>query len=244
VLWWDEGVLTPLVLGGAGMNLLALVLVLARGPAFRTRVYRPMLLNLALSVAPLALLGAVALVWVLLVRADQRGLGAAVLAVGALAWLLLLPNAAYLITELNLSHRQPGERVPMWFDTLLVLTLAMSGVLNTVLNVFVVQLEWVYVTSGEGARALADRSSVVLCVVVLLLVALGIYLGRNLRLNSWDVRHPASLVRKVVAHLREPGGLSGMVAFTVLTAAFLGLIYVVVVGPVITGLVQLEDARL
>ncbi|UJP40057.1 DUF1361 domain-containing protein [Cellulomonas palmilytica] len=235
--------LTSLVVGAAGMNVLALALVLARGPAFGTRVYRPMLLNLALSVAPLVLLGLVAVVWAVLVRLDLRGVGWAVLAVGALAWLLLLPNAAYLITELNLSHRKPDEHVPMWFDTLLVLVLAMSGVLNTVLNVFVVQLEWVLVSSGEDATALADRSSVVLCVVILLLVALGIYLGRNVRLNSWDVRHPSSLVRKVVAHVRSPGGLTGMVFFTLLTALFLGLIYLVVIGPVIGGLVRIEELR-
>ena len=41
--------LTSLVVGAVLMNALALALVLARGPAFGTRVYRPMLLNLALS---------------------------------------------------------------------------------------------------------------------------------------------------------------------------------------------------
>ena len=90
---------------------------------------------------------------------------------------------------------------------------------------------------------LADRSSVVLCVVILLLVALGIHLGRDARLNSWDVRHPSSLVRKVVAHVRRPGGLAGMVWFTLLTTLFLGLIHLVVVGPVIAGLVRVEDLR-
>ncbi len=235
--------LTSLVVGAVLMNALALALVLARGPAFGTRVYRPMLLNLALSVAPLVLLGMVALVWVLLLHEGWTAVGYVVLAVGAVVWLLLLPNAAYLITELNLSHRQPHERVPLWYDVLLVLVLAMSGVLNTVLNVFVVQLEWVLVTSGDDARALADRGSVALCVGILLLVGFGIYLGRDVRLNSWDVRHPSSLVRKVVAHVRQPGGLAGMVWFTLLTALFLGLMYLVVIGPVIRGLVLIEQAR-
>ncbi len=235
--------LTSLVVGAVLMNALALALVLARGPAFGTRVYRPMLLNLTLSVAPLVLLGVVALVWVLLLHEGWTAVGYVVLAVGAVVWLLLLPNAAYLITELNLSHRQPHERVPLWYDVLLVLVLAMSGVLNTVLNVFVVQLEWVLVTSGDDARALADRGSVALCVGILLLVGFGIYLGRDVRLNSWDVRHPSSLVRKVVAHVRQPGGLAGMVWFTLLTALFLGLMYLVVIGPVIRGLVLIEQAR-
>jgi hypothetical protein len=57
------------VLGIVGMNALALLLVLARAPLFRTRLYRPMLLNIGLSVAPVVVLGAGVLV---AVAADRR----------------------------------------------------------------------------------------------------------------------------------------------------------------------------
>ncbi len=67
---------------------------------------------------------------------------------------------------------------------------------------------------------LADRSSVVLCVVILLLVALGIHLGRDARLNWWNVRHP------------RPRSCAG-------SPCTCG----VVVGPVIAGLVRVEDLR-
>ncbi|MBN8883221.1 MAG: hypothetical protein J0H73_13020, partial [Salana multivorans] len=59
---------TSSVLGTIGMNLGALLLVLFRGWAFRTRIYRPMLLNIGLSVLPVGVLlggeiGVLALAW-------------------------------------------------------------------------------------------------------------------------------------------------------------------------------------
>ncbi|GMA26237.1 hypothetical protein GCM10025864_39960 [Luteimicrobium album] len=232
--------LTSLVLGAVGMNVLALALVLARAPAFRTRLYRPMLLNLALSAAPLGVLVVTVLAMAVAVSLNHKGVAVAVGAVLGLVWLLLLPNSGYLVTELNLSHRKDGEDVPLWYDIVLVVSLAMSGVLNTVLAVFVVQLGYVLARYGDTALPLEHGDSHALAVVILLLVALGMYLGRYVRLNSWDVRHPTSLVRKVTGHAREVGVWQPVV-FTVLYGAFFALMYLVVVGPVIAGLVALEQ---
>jgi len=235
--------LGSLVLGVVLMNLLALALVGARSRVFHTVLYRPMLLNLALSVAPLLVL-VVGLVVVVLSRIVLPGpVVAVVLVVAAAVWLLLLPNAGYLITELNLSHRRDDDGVPMWFDVVLVVSLAMSGVLNTVLNVFVVQLVWVLEVHGDEAAPLQGLDARLVVVAILLLVSFGMYLGRSVRLNSWDVRHPRSVVDKVVGHLREPGAGGNALGFTLLYALFLGIMYVVVVGPIVAALVALEAAR-
>ena len=164
------------------------------------------------------------------------------LATALVIWLLLLPNAGYLITELNLSHRHDDDPVPMWFDVVLVISLAMSGVLNTVLNVFVVQVGYVLEVHGDEAAPLQGADARVLVVVILLVTSFGMYLGRSVRLNSWDVRHPGSVVRKTLDHLRQPGAAGNAIGFTVLHAVFLGLMYLVVVGPVIAGLIA-EEAR-
>jgi uncharacterized membrane protein len=232
--------LTSLVLGAVGMNVLALALVLARVPAFRTRLYRPMLLNLALSVAPLLVLLVALLVTTLAAGLVAAWLGVVVGVVLGLAWLLLLPNSGYLVTELNLSHRKEGEDVPLWYDIVLVVSLAMSGVLNTVLGVFVVQVEYVLLRYGDAAGPLESADARALVVAILLLVALGMYLGRYVRLNSWDVRHPSSLVGKVAGHVRDVGVVQPIM-FTVLYGAFFALMYLAVVGPVIAGLVALEQ---
>jgi uncharacterized membrane protein len=229
--------LTSTAIAVLGMNVLAVALVLGRAVLFHTRLYRPMLLNVGLSVAPLVLL-TVGTVGILLLVAV--GVAVPVLlvltVVLALLWLLLLPNAGYLITELNLSHRRDDDPVPEGYDVLLVLCLAVSGVLNTLVNVFLVQLVYVAIRYDDVHRL---RGGDLLAVVglVLVLVSFGIYLGRNVRVNSWDVARPWRLVGRVVAHLREPGRARAALGFTVVAAAFFALMYLAVVGPIIDTLV-------
>ena len=235
--------LGSLILGVVLMNVLALALVVARSRVFHTPLYRPMLLNVALSMAPLlVLVGGLAVV--VLARLVLAGpVVAVILVLVGIVWLLLLPNAGYLITELNLSHRRDDDPVPMWFDVVLVISLAMSGVLNTVLNVFAAQLVWVVWVHGDEAAPLQSLDARLIVVAILLLVSFGMYLGRSVRLNSWDVRHPRSLVTKTVDHLRSPGAAGNALGFTFLHALFLGIIYLVVIGPVIAGLVAVEQLR-
>lgn len=233
-----------LVVGVAGMNLFATALVLARAWVWRTRVYRPMLLNIGLSLAPLGvLLVGTGLALVLRIAEPTGSAAIAVAVVTAVAWLLLLPNSSYLITELNLSHRREGDQVPLWYDIVLVITLAMSGVLNTVLSVLLVQLSYAVLRYGDTATALGRGDTRALVLLVLVLVPVGMYLGRYVRLNSWDVRSPARVSRKVRDHLAAPGRVRELLAFTALHAVFLGLMYLVLAGPLVTGLALLEDAR-
>lgn len=233
--------LDSLVVGVLGMNVFAAVLVVARARVFRTRLYRPMLLNLALCAAPLLVLLAGLLAAVLVRAAGGPPWAAwAVAGVALLVWLLLLPNAGYLVTELNLSHRREGDGVPMWFDIALVIGLAMAGVLTTVLNVFTLHAEYAILRHGDSVVGLRTADGRVLVGVLLLLVSLGMYLGRYLRLNSWDVKHPGSLVRKVVTHVVTERNAGALVGFCVTHTVFFALMYVVVVGPVIAGLAAVE----
>ncbi len=221
------------IAGIVGMNALAVALIVLRSVLFRTRLYRPMLLNVGLSVAPVFVLLVMVLVEGILLAADAPVALVVVLGVILIGgWLLLLPNAGYLITELNLNHRRPGERVPEWYDILLVLSLAMSGVLNMLFNVFLVQLAYVAVRFDEVA-ALTSAEVRIVTGVVLLLSAFGIYLGRNLRLNSWDIVRPWRIVAKLVGHLRRPRAAANAAGFTVTAAVFFGLMYLVVVGPLV-----------
>jgi len=234
-------VLTSTVIAVVGMNALALALVVGRALLFRTELYRPMLLNIGLSIAPLVLL-AVGVTGILLLIAVGTALPVFVVLTVVLSalWLLLLPNSGYLITELNLSHRRDDDPVPEGYDVLLVLCLAMSGVLNMLVDVFLVQLVYVAIRYDDVHRLRGTDLRLVVA-GVLLLVSFGIYLGRNVRVNSWDVARPWRLVGRVVAHLREPGRVRAAVGFTLVAAAFFGLMYLAVVGPIISTLVASSD---
>jgi uncharacterized membrane protein len=236
--------LDSLVLGALALNVLAWALVIARGVVFRTRVYRPMLLNLTLSAVPLVVLFILFAGWVaLLSMGVPRVVSWVFVAVCVLVWLLMLPNAAYLITELNLTHRKPGENVPEWYDVLLVLVLAMSGVLNTVLNVFVAQFAYCLVRFGDEAAPLGYAETRVIVGVVLLLVSFGVWLGRNVRVNSWDVLRPWRLAVVIWRRLSAPGVALSALAFTLIAAMFFATMYLVVAGPVIQNFIDVEVAR-
>ncbi len=233
--------LNSLVAGVIGINVFAAVLVLGRARVYRTRLYRPMLLNLALCAAPLVvlLLGLLVAVALRLAGAPD-GVEWVVAAVTVLVWLLLLPNAGYLVTELNLSHRRQGDGVPMWFDIALVISLAMAGVLTTVLNVFTAHMSYALLRYGDRAAGLEQVDGRVLTGVLLLLVSLGMYLGRYLRLNSWDVSHPRVLARKLYSHVVTERRAGELVGFCLTHTVFFALMYVVVIGPVVAGLVAAE----
>lgn len=237
----EARVLNALVIGVVGMNVFAALLVLGRGPVWRTRIYRPMLVNIGLSVAPLiVLLIGTAAAFVLLAGTGNRTIPLLIGLATAAVWLLVLPNSSYLITELNFSHRDRKDPVPLWFDIILVLTLAMSGVLNTVINVLLVQFLYSLYRYGDTTAGLERADVRVLVAAVLLVVPFGIYLGRYIRLNSWDVRRPLRIYRRIREHFDHPGRVREAVAFTVLHALFLGLMYVALVGGLIHGLVLLE----
>jgi len=237
----DDMAVSPIVwqpLGLIALNFYAVVLVLLRGPIFHTKIYRPMLLNIFLSLVPGVVLAAMAItLYVAYLVIPTRAAIWAVLILGGLVWLLMLPNSAYLITELNLSHRKPGENVPIWYDIVLVLTLALSGTLNTLTNVAIAQVAVaVFFTPNEDVFGAAVTWLTV--IIVLLLVAFGIYLGRNIRLNSWDFLHPASLFRKVKQHFWQPGAIASCLGFVVAHFILLGLLYGMVVVPVLGQIVH------
>jgi uncharacterized membrane protein len=217
------------------LNVFALALVLLRAPLFRLPVYWPMVLNIGLSIAPAVVLGiGVAAVMAVLSLAPSQALLLGTMAVVLVVWVLLLPNSAYLVTELNFSHRRPtGDPAPLWYDIVMVLSLALSGVLNMLMNVLLVQFASVLLIWPNDHDPYRRPGSWVLVAVTLVLVSVGVYLGRYVRFNSWDLLHPGSFVRKLAEHFRAPSHLRALAGFVVVHTLFFGLTYLLVVAPVL-----------
>ncbi|GMA30748.1 DUF1361 domain-containing protein [Litorihabitans aurantiacus] len=96
-----------------GVNLYAAAMIVLRAVRYRTPLYRPMLLNIVLSIVPIVLAVA-GFVVVLVAQASFFGdprfgwIGPTSFALAAAMFLAFFPNSAYLITELNFSHRKEG----------------------------------------------------------------------------------------------------------------------------------------
>ncbi|GAA3021375.1 DUF1361 domain-containing protein [Microbacterium dextranolyticum] len=216
------------------LNVYAIVLILLRSRVYGVGLYRPMLLNIALSFLPVLL--AIVLGVGLLLLAPVFGRLAQLVASGGvilvwsylvvatLVWLVFFPNSVYLITELNFSHRGEDTPVPLWYDIVQTLALTLSGIANAVLSLAVVQTMFIVLVDLPGAAI--PSSSWVAAGAIIVLGAIGVYLGRYLRLNSWDVRHPASLLWKLTTHLRQPGKALEAFGFVLTHALLIALLYV------------------
>jgi uncharacterized membrane protein len=170
--------------------------------------YRFLVWNLFLAWVPLVLAAAAS------VRSRRRldTLTAALL----VAWLLFFPNAPYLLTDF--IHLAQGP-APLWYDGLMLSAFAWTGLLLGFASLYLVQLI-LRRAFGVGVSWLGVLGSLVLG-------SIGVYIGRFVRLNSWDLLvHPLRVVEVVHARLvAEPPELAqALVALT----AFLGVGYLVV----------------
>jgi uncharacterized membrane protein len=142
-------------------------------------------------------------------------------------WLLFLPNAPYILTDLfHLKHRPP---IPLWFDLTLILSFAFIGLL-----VFYKSLKDML---GLLGNYMSNTSLSVLTYGIFWLISFGLYLGRFLRLNSWDVMHPFYLLKTCLRMFTNEHSLKDVCGFTLIFSAFLMFLFLM-----ITRMVKEEKA--
>ncbi len=104
-------------------------------------------------------------------------------------WLLFVPNAFYIITDL--FHLDINETVPLWYDLALLLSFAWSGILFGILSVR--QMEKLF------EKHFSKKFDLLFILPVMALNGFGIYIGRYLRFNSWDViTNPLQLIQDII----------------------------------------------
>ncbi len=96
----------------------------------------------------------------------------------SILWLIFFPNAPYLITDLQELGGGFGE-APVWYDIMLQFWFSWTGLLLGVVSLYLMQqivknifgkfVGWLFVFT------------------VSILSSIGVYLGRFLRFNSWDI---------------------------------------------------------
>jgi uncharacterized membrane protein len=110
-------------------------------------------------------------------------------------WLLFFPNAPYVLTDL--LHLHPRSGIPVWYDLLMLLSFALVSLWMGFQSLQLVQV-WI----ARKSSLLMAWSFVGIC---LMLSGFGIYLGRFLRWNSWDiVSNPGSLLGDIWERFADP----------------------------------------
>lgn len=173
--------------------------------------YRNLAWNLLLAWVPFVLA---------LVVYDRHRAGSSRLALlgPAALWLLFLPNAPYLLTDVFMLRYVGG--VPIWLDVVLVTAFAWTGLLLGFVSIYLVQT--------VARQLLGGRAAWALVLAALGLSSFGIYLGRILRWNSWDfLLRPTAVAGSVWERLDDPVATAKLVAMTSLLTGFLVAAYLV-----------------
>lgn len=234
------------------INILAYAMVVLRPKLYKTELYSPMLTNIKLSLFPLLILFALTTV-VVLIQASLNFIDNVflintitiiVMIIGLVIWLLLLPNSGYLITELNFNHReQDTVEVPLWYDIVSILTLAMSGVMNMCFNVFFIQFFIALALNDlvQNVSFLIGNVSWLVMALLMVLCSFGIYLGRYIRFNSWDIKHPIEFTKKLINHFNTKESIKNCALFVLFHSLFFIVFYQATVGVVLEQLISLVN---
>jgi uncharacterized membrane protein len=114
--------------------------------------------------------------------------------IASFVWLLFIPNSFYIITDL--FHLEERAVIPLWFDLALIFSFAWNGLLMGILSVRQMEKLW---------QSKWQQNEILFIYPIMLLNAFGIYIGRYLRYNSWDVvSNPFGLSEDIVYLLIHP----------------------------------------
>jgi uncharacterized membrane protein len=188
---------------------ICVMLVAARIQFSDTRRYTGLVWNLFLAWIPFVLAYcAYALSW-------KRWLLYFVLPIAAFLWLIFFPNAPYILTDLqHLAKETSGA--PLWYDVIVMVWFAWTGLLLGIVSLYLMHdivmrtfghwVGWAFVLMASG------------------LSSFGVYLGRFVRFNSWDIiNDPREIVVTILGLAIDP--TKRLVAFTILFTVFYLFIY-------------------
>ena len=145
------------------------------------------------------------------------------------AWLIFFPNAPYIFTDLiHLTTRFYNH---FWVDLTLILLCALTGLVLGFVSLYLMQ--------SVVERMLGRPASWLFIAAVAALSGFGIYLGRFMRFNSWDILfRPIQLYRGIGNWVADPLANANTLAFPILFAAFLFIAYLM-----LYALTHLQPAR-
>jgi len=126
---------------------------------------------------------------------DKNKYGLAGIILLLFIWLLFFPNAPYILTDL--LHLRVRSPLPLWFDMMLILSFAWTGLVLGYLSLYEVYL----FVRKKFSKKMAWATSI----AAIVLGSFGVFMGRFLRMNSWDVFvNPFDLLLQLAHYVLHP----------------------------------------
>jgi uncharacterized membrane protein len=137
-----------------------------------------------------------------------------ILAIWFSIWILFLPNAPYIITDL--LHIKIGSDDLLWLDILVVISFASSGLLLFYLSIIDMKI----ILKNHINKTVLNYG----LVFIIFLSSFGVYLGRFLRYNSWEIlSQPQHLISDIVNMIVQPLSHLETWLFTIIFGVFLNV---------------------
>lgn len=133
-------------------------------------------------------------------------------------WFLFWPNSPYILTDMLHLKQKPG--IPLWFDMGMILSFAWTGLMLGFISLIEIQ--------NLVRKRFNRKVGWAFAAFMSLIGALGIYLGRYGRINSWDVLSPDKLYTTLVMHTNDKLVNNDIIGMTLIYGIFLFLGYVTV----------------
>jgi uncharacterized membrane protein len=128
----------------------------------------------------------------------------------AFLWLIFFPNAPYMLTDLQDLARQATD-APLWYDVIIVVWCTWTGMLLGIISLYLMQ--------DIILRSFGRIAGWVFVFVISGLSSFGVYIGRFVRLNSWDIlQNPAETAQEILGIVIDPS--QRLAAFTLLYTFF------------------------
>jgi uncharacterized membrane protein len=179
------------------------------------RDFRFLVWNLILAWAPLVFAGIAHWAYASREVIGRRGWLVAFLTL----WLLFFPNAPYLVSDLK-HLSMPRPEAPLWFDSVLVGSFVLTGITAGFASLVLVHDLARRRFGAAGAWALISLASVA--------SGFAIYLGRFVRLNSWDVLTRPGWSAQMILRQFTGHDAERTLQTTVMYSGFIALGYVAV----------------
>jgi uncharacterized membrane protein len=131
-------------------------------------------------------------------------------------WLLFFPNAPYMLTDL--FHLRPRGSAPIWYDLIVLLSFAWNGLMYGFISLMNIESMLI--------RYINAKFISMISAVFLFAASFGVYLGRYLRWNSWDIiSNPFGLFNDILDRLTNPFDHPRTWGLTIMMGLMLNMMY-------------------
>ncbi|HEY6401691.1 MAG TPA: DUF1361 domain-containing protein, partial [Blastocatellia bacterium] len=120
-------------------------------------------------------------------------------------------------------HLKQSHGAPLWYDLITLVAFAWTGSFLGLVSLFLMQM--------LVRRTVGNTASWLFALGALALNGFGIYFGRFLRWNSWDVFfRPTNLLNDLLEGLRNPFAYWHTIAFAGLFTVLFGAVYLMLLS--------------